>query len=220
VPRHRHHVNPLKLSFLGRRAQPLELPAGREVEVELGCAEGQFLFARGAARPDVVPVGVEIREDLVREVNDRAQREGSPVRAIFAHANVEFAELFAPGSLARVFVNFPDPWFKRRHRKRRVMEPALAAAMAGALRPGGELFFQSDVWDVALDALAVLEGEPRLANRDGPWSFWKRGNPYGVRSRREEGCEALGLPIWRLLYQAAGQAAGVSSPPARTTPAP
>jgi tRNA (guanine-N7-)-methyltransferase len=201
MARHRHHVNPLKMSYFARRAERLELPAGREVEVELGCAEAQFLFERAAARPDVAPVGLEIREDLVHEVNARARREGSPVRAVFCHANLEFADLFAPASVARVFVNFPDPWFKRSQKKRRVVQPALVAAIAEALRPGGELFFQSDVWDLALDALAVLEGEPRLANRAGAWSFWKEGNPYGVRSRREESCQELGLPVWRALYR-------------------
>ncbi len=200
MPRHRQHVNPLKMAFFERRAAPVELPAGREVEVELGCADAQFLFERSAARPEVVPIGLEIRAELADEVNRRARREGSPVRAIFCHANLEFRDLFSPGSLARVFVNFPDPWFKRRHHKRRVIEPLLVTAMATALRPQGELFFQTDVWEVALDALAVLEEEPRLANLAGPWSFWKDGNPYRVRSRREQGCEEEGRPIWRLLY--------------------
>jgi len=200
MARHRHHVNPLKMSFFTQRGERLDLPADRDVEVELGCADAQFLFERVAVRPDIVPIGLEIREELVEEVNARARREGSPVRVVFCHANLELAGLFAPGSVARFFVNFPDPWFKRRHKKRRVMEPGLAAAMAAALRPDGELFFQSDVWDLALDALAVLEGEPAIANRAGPWSFWKEGNPYGVRSKREQGCEEDGAPIWRLRF--------------------
>lgn len=200
MPRFRQHVNPLKAAFFERRLARVELPAGRDVEVELGCADAQFLFERSAQRPDVIPIGLEIRQDLAAEVNARAARSGSPVRVIFCHANHDFADLFAPASLARVYVNFPDPWFKRRHKKRRVVEPALAEAIAVALRPGGELFFQSDVWDLALDALAVLEDEPRLRNRAGAWTFWKSGNPYGVRSRREEGCEEENAPIWRLLH--------------------
>jgi tRNA (guanine-N7-)-methyltransferase len=201
MARHRPHVNPLKLNFLARRPARLELPPDREVEVELGCAEAQFLFERSARRPDVVPVGLEIRRELCDEVNDRSRREGSAVRAVFCHANVELPELFPAASVTRFFVNFPDPWFKKRHHKRRVVDPALASSMAQALRPGGELFFQTDVWELALDALAVFEDEPRLRNQDAPWSFWKRGNPYGVRSRRETGCEEEGLPIWRALYR-------------------
>ena len=201
MPRFRQHVNPLKASFLELRHERLLLPEGRDVEVELGCAEAQFLFERAVLRPDIVPIGLEIREDLAAEVNSRAAKLGSPVRVVFCHANHDFAELFAPGSLARIFVNFPDPWFKRRHRKRRVVDATLAQEMAAALRPGGELFFQSDVWDLSLDALGVLEDQPTLRNRAGSWTFWKEGNPYGVRSRREEGCEEEGAPIWRLLYE-------------------
>jgi tRNA (guanine-N7-)-methyltransferase len=214
MARHRPHVNPLKASYLERRVAPLELPSGREIEVELGCADARFLFARSVARPDILPLGVEIRVDLTDEVNARARQLGSPVRAIFAHANLDFSSLFPPASLARVFVNFPDPWFKRRHHKRRLLDLELATALATSLRPGGELFFQSDVWELSLDALAVLEDEPRLANRGGPWSFWKDGNPYGVRSRREEGCEEEGAPIWRLLYER------LSSPRAAASRAP
>lgn len=200
MARFRQHVNPLKASFLERRHDRLELPTGRDVEVELGCAEAQFLFERHALRPDIVPIGLEIREDLAVEVNQRAVRLGSPVRVIFSHANHHLGDLFAPGSVARIFVNFPDPWFKRRHKKRRVVDAALADDLATALRPDGELFFQSDVWDLSLDALGVLEDASQFRNRAGSWTFWKSGNPYGVRSRREEGCEDEGAPIWRLLY--------------------
>jgi tRNA (guanine-N7-)-methyltransferase len=201
LPRFRQHVNPLKSTFLERRQSRLELPAGREVEVELGCAEAQFLFERAALAPERVYVGLEIREDLAAEVNARAARLGAPVRVVFCHANHDLVDLFAPASVDRLFVNFPDPWFKRRHKKRRVVDAALARDMAAALRPGGELFFQSDVWDLALDALAVLEAEAAFENLAGAWTFWKDGNPYGVRSRREEGCEEEGAPIWRLLYR-------------------
>jgi tRNA (guanine-N7-)-methyltransferase len=201
VGRFRQHVNPLKASFYERSTETLVLPAGRDVEVELGCADAQFLFQRAALRPEGFYVGLEIREDLATEVNARARRLGVPVRVLFSHANLDYSTLFPAASVARVFVNFPDPWFKRRHRKRRVVDSAIAAAIATSLRPGGELFFQSDVWSLALDALAVLEDDTDLENQAGPWSFWKAKNPYGVRSRREMGCEEAGEPIWRLLYR-------------------
>jgi len=208
MARHRQHVNPLKMAYFGRTAEPLALPPGRAIEVELGCADAQFLFQRAAADPDRSYVGLEIRADLAGEVADRARRLGAPVQVVFCHANLDYAQLFAPATVARAFVNFPDPWFKRRHRKRRVVDAALAADIAASLVPGGELFFQSDVWDAALDALAVLEAEPRLTNRAGPWSFWKRGNPYGATSRREDGCAEEGAPVWRLLYATGGRAPG------------
>ena len=197
----RPHVNPDKVEWSFPTIDRLELPAEREVEVEIGCAEAWFLFERAARDPSRLYVGLEIRRELVEPVNQRARREGLPVRSIFAHANIHFAQLFPPNSLARVFLNFPDPWYKTRQHKRRVTTPELVEDIATALRPGGELFFQTDVWDLAIDALAAIETCERLANVNGAWSFHRGGNPYGARSRREVGCEEAGEPIWRMLYR-------------------
>ena len=66
---------------------------------------------------------------------------------------------------------------------------------------GGELFFQTDVWAIALDAMATFDSDERFVNDSGEWSFWKQGNPYGVRSWREQNAEETGLAIWRLMYR-------------------
>lgn len=196
----RHHVNPLRSQFHERKSQLIPLPPG-EVEVELGCADARFLFERAPAHPETTFVGLEIREPLVAQVNEEAAAQGLPnLRAWFAHINVDLDGLFADGRIARAFINFPDPWFKRRHHNRRVVNPELIACLHRKIRPGGELFFQSDVWDLALDALAVLEDEPALfENLAGPWSF-TRENPYGARSLREVRCEERGMRIWRMRY--------------------
>jgi tRNA (guanine-N7-)-methyltransferase len=202
MARRRQHVNPLGLGFESFRGRRPELPAGRPVEIEIGCAEAQFLFERAAREPDRTYVGLEIRHELVDDVNRRAERDRLPVRAVFGHANHHLVDLFPPGRVARVFVNFPDPWFKRRHHKRRLMDEELARDIHCVLEPGGELLFQSDVWQVALDAMAVLDALDHLyVNAAGPWSFWRAANPYGARSWREAHCEQANLPIWRLLYQ-------------------
>jgi tRNA (guanine-N7-)-methyltransferase len=196
----RHHVNPLRSPFLARRIAPLALPPTGDVEIELGCADARFLFERAPSVPSTTLVGLEIREPLVEEVNAKAAALGVPnVRACFAHINVDLDALVSDGRLARAFFNFPDPWFKRRHRKRRLVDAELAATVARKLRPGGELFFQSDVWDLALDAMAVLENEPVLRNVRGPWTFL-RENPFGARSLREIRCEDRHMRIWRMLY--------------------
>lgn len=197
----RQHVNPLNLSFTAFRGERPELSPGRPVEVEIGCAEARFLFERAAQDPDRTYIGLEIREPLVDYVNQEARAAALPVRAVFCHANHHLRELFPARSIERVYINFPDPWFKRRHRKRRLLDGELARDLHAALAAGGEVFFQSDVWDVALDALETFERLDTLyENRAGAWSFWKRGNPYGVRSWREAHCEEQGLPIWRLRY--------------------
>jgi tRNA (guanine-N7-)-methyltransferase len=196
----RQHVNPRGLHFETFRGErpPLD---GRPVEIEVGCAEAQFLFERAEHAPERLYVGLEIREDLVELVNKRARAAGAPVVAVFCQAQLHMTELFPEGSVERVYVNFPDPWFKRRHHDRRMVDAALADGIAHVLRRDGELFVQTDVWDIAIDAMSTFDGDDRFVNAAGEWTFWRAGNPYSVRSWREQNAEATGLPIWRIWYR-------------------
>ena len=196
----RQHVNPRQLHFERFRGDPPPLD-GRLVEIELGCAEAQFLFERAAQDPSRLYVGLEIREDLVTLVNRKARELGAPVHAVFCQAQLHMRQIFPPGSVERVYINFPDPWFKRRHQDRRMIDEALAEGVAYAARRGADVFVQTDVWDLALDAMSTFEPDDRFENVAGEWTFWKAGNPYGVRSWREQNAEATGLPIWRILYR-------------------
>ncbi len=197
----RQHVNPLGLHFEQFRGERPPLPEGRPIEIEIGCADAQFLFERAARDPARTYVGLEIREDLVNLVNKRARAVAAPVHAVFCQAQLHLREVFAPASVDRVYLNFPDPWFKRRHHVRRMIDGALVDGIAAVARPGAEVFVQSDVWEIALDAMSVIERDGRFANAAGDWSFWKTGNPYGVRSWREQNAEDTGLAIWRMLYR-------------------
>jgi tRNA (guanine-N7-)-methyltransferase len=200
--RQRQHVNPLGFGFETFRGERPALRPGCRTEVEVGCADAQFLFERAALDPNANYVGIEIRDFLVDEVNRLAAKRGVPVQSVFCNANHHLGDLFAPASVDQVYVNFPDPWFKRRHRKRRMVDASLVRHIHAILRPGGALFFQSDVWEVALDALDVFERHDELFdNRAGDWAFWKEGNPYGVRSWREQNCEREEMPVWRLMYE-------------------
>jgi tRNA (guanine-N7-)-methyltransferase len=201
----RHHVNPLGVKFLDTAAVRVETRA-RPLEVELGCADARFLFERAPKHPDVDFVGVEIRKPLVDTVNEQAAEAGlSNLRAVFANITTELDILFADASLRRVFVNFPDPWFKQRHAKRRLMTAELAHVIARKLEPGGELLFQSDIWTLGIEALVVLEGEPTLANERGAWSFL-RENPYDAKSLREVRVEENDVRVWRMLFRRIGAA--------------
>jgi tRNA (guanine-N7-)-methyltransferase len=200
----RHHVNPLRLDFFATGAQRVELPADRPVEVELGCADARWLFERAKVDPSLALVGVEIREELVKLVQRRAQASGLDLRIVFANINQDLETLFAGGRVARFVVNFPDPWFKQRQRKRRLVTDDLVRVLWTKLRAGGEVFFQSDVWDLALDAMDVFErADDAFANVRGAWSFLPR-NPFGAQSKRELYCEEDRRPIWRMLYQKKG----------------
>jgi len=207
VPKIRQHVNPLKSDLLEIPDVPRLEPAGRDfLEVELGSAEALFLIERAPVVPQAMLVGVEIRSEMVKRA-DRLCREAGVVnvRNVFANMSVDMRRLFGPRSVRRFHVNFPDPWWKTRQHKRRVVGPALVGELAEVLEPGGEIHVMTDIFDIALEAMATLEeaAPHRFVNARAPWSFFP-DNPWGARSRRERQCEADGTRVWRLLYRLAG----------------
>lgn len=201
----RQHVNPLGAYYLATRADRLDVPPTAErVEVELGCADAKFSFELAAEQPTWFVVGLEIREPLVERNREWARREGLTNLAFgYVNINVDLDQVFAPASVDRFHVLFPDPWFKARHRKRRVVDPDMLAVVAKQLRPGGELHVASDVYELALAAMAELEGPEADAlgfrNLAGEWSFTTQ-NPCTASSRREDTTLARGQRVWRMRY--------------------
>jgi len=174
------------------------------VEVELGCADGQFAFELARAHADTFVVGLDIREKLMAVNQAEVEREGIANLAFgYVNLNVDIDQVFEPAAVDRFHVLFPDPWFKTSHKKRRVIEPWLLSVLCSQLRPGGELHFASDVYEVALEAMAEIEDPANVAlglrNLAGPWGFW-RGNPFAAVSRREVSTLAREQRVWRMRY--------------------
>jgi tRNA (guanine-N7-)-methyltransferase len=195
----RQHVNPLKMTSLVPR-EPLDLPAGPEVEVELGCGDARFIIERAQCDPDGLYVGLDIREEFLalgRAAVEQLQLDN--VVLDLSNLIVDAEHLFSAGRIRRFHINFPDPWFKARQHNRRWLSEQTLPHLVTALQRRGEIFFQSDVWDVALEALSLLEADDRLENAAGAWSF-TRTNPFEAQSSRELACQEAGLPIWRLLF--------------------
>jgi len=200
----RQHVNPLKSDLLDIADVPRVAAApGQALEVELGAAEAHFLIDRARQDPASAFVGIEIRRELVEAVN-AACAAGGPanVRSVFANMSVDMGRLFADGSVRRFFLNFPDPWFKSRQHKRRVIGPGLMVEIGRALAPGGELYVQTDIFALALEGLSEVSpvSEGGFVNTAGAWTFL-RESPYEAKSRRERQCETEGVRVWRLLYR-------------------
>jgi tRNA (guanine-N7-)-methyltransferase len=204
MPRIRLHVNPLKSDLLEIADVPRVAAApGQALDVELGAAEAHFLVDLARVERQTLLVGVEIRRELVTFTNSELAKAGlANVRLVFANMSVDMPRLFAPRSVRRFFLNFPDPWFKTRQHKRRVIGPELMDEIHRALAPGGELFVQTDIFDLAMDAMGALEAmaPARFVNARAPWSFLA-ASPYSAKSRRERQCEGEGTRIWRLLYR-------------------
>lgn len=205
----RQHVNPLAIKYSSPRAvavsQPSHLGPACAVDVELGCADGQFSFQLAESDPSRFVVGLEIRDKVV-DINRRKVKAAGLTNLAFSYVNmnVDLDRVFTSRSVDRFHILFPDPWFKARHHKRRVVELGLCETMAKQLRVGGELHFASDVYEVALEALSELEAPDVAAlgfrNLAGPWSFW-RGNPYPAASKREDTTLSRGQRVWRIRYR-------------------
>ena len=175
------------------------LPGEGPLELDVGFGRGRSLLERARVAPEVRLVGVEVRPKWVVKLAERLEREALAERVRIWAADVRdlLPRCGPDGCLDRVFVHFPDPWWKKRHARRRVVDGAFVAQVARLLRPGGQLFVQTDVEDRALayrDTVGA-DGRFELAGDHG----FVPANPFGARSNREVRVEADGLPVWRLL---------------------
>lgn len=160
--------------------QPLDWAAlfrnSRPVEVEIGTGKGTFLLARARARPEVNFLGIEWARAYCHYAADRVRRAGlTNVRLLRADAGALFKTAIATHSIWRLHVYFPDPWPKRKHHKRRLLQPAFLDLVRRSLLPGGQLlivtdhleyfrFVQSVMPDV--DGFAVIPF-PQMNDKDG-----------------------------------------------------
>lgn len=136
------------------------------LEVDVGCGKGLFLVGAAPERPDHDFLGVEISRKYARFSAARAARHGlENVCVLHGDAQRLFAERLPAGSLHAVHVYFPDPWWKKRHKKRRVMNPNFARQIERALEPGGRLHFWTDVEEYFHTTLELLAEHTRL---EGP----------------------------------------------------
>ena len=205
----RQHVNPL--SLIHQQPRPLPPPAllfarpDQPLMLDIGCARGRFLLALAPLQSDHNHLGVEIRRPLVEAAEaERIAANLTNLRFLFCNANVSLERWLAelPGGLLhRVSIQFPDPWFKLRHHKRRVLQPPLLRSIAAALAPGAELFLQSDVQAVMAPMVALCEASACFERpaEDG-WP-WRASNPLPVPTEREHHVLAQGLPVYRVLYR-------------------
>jgi tRNA (guanine-N7-)-methyltransferase len=182
------------------------LVQGSFIELEIGPGRGGFLFERAAAAPEAALVGFEVRRKWASIVDARLARQGLGPRArVFAEdARFAVTRLRPDASVRRVFMHFPDPWWKKRHQKRLVMGDVLLEQVHRLLEPGGELFVQTDVEERGTQYEAMIAGQAGFVPAgDAEGSAWLAENPYGARSPREHRAIADGIPIYRLRFRKA-----------------
>ena len=184
------------------------LPGSGPLEIELGPGRGAFLLARAAAHPELRLLGMEIRRKWATQVDDRLAHQGWAERArvVCEDARVALPRLGPEASVARVFVHFPDPWWKKRHQKRLLVVDPLMSAVCHLLVDGGAIFVQTDVDERAEQYEQVLRQRLELEPAgDQPGSATLMASPYDERSNRERRVEADGLPVYRLRFRRASR---------------
>jgi len=180
------------------------LVTGEWLECEVGPGRGGFMLERAQVDPRIGIVGFEVRRKWASLVDARLARAGLASRARVFAEDAKFAlpRLGPDGALRRLYLHFPDPWWKKRHHKRLVMGDEFLEQVARLLEPNGELFVQTDVEERAGQYEQRIGNSPLFtANGDAPGSARLAENPFVARSPRERRAIADGLPVHRLLYK-------------------
>jgi len=158
------------------RAAPLIL--------EIGSGMGESTAALAAAEPDVDHLAVEVFEPGIAALLMRAT-ELTNLVVLRGDAVTLLSEKVPEASLAGIRIFFPDPWPKRRHHKRRLVQPAFVALAATRLQPGGTLHMATDWADYAEQMRAVADAEPRLVGGEVPRPPWRPVTKFEARARAE-----------------------------------
>ncbi|MEJ5211613.1 MAG: tRNA (guanosine(46)-N7)-methyltransferase TrmB [Burkholderiales bacterium] len=185
------------------RPEPLDLDAvfGRSAPriLEIGFGMGETTAAIAAAHPEQDFLGVEVHPPGIGSLLKQIHEKGLGNLRIIPHDAVEvLARMIPPESLDGVHIFFPDPWPKKRHHKRRLIQPPFVALVTDRLKAGGYLHVATDWQPYAEQILAVLSAEPRLENTaDGfaPRPAWRPVTKFESRGLR------LGHGVWDILFR-------------------
>lgn len=174
------------------------------VLVEIGPGKGEFLIELARQRPEASVLGLEYKNKRARWIAQKVLREDLPNVRVMPCEALGFLESLAPAeSVEELWINFPDPWPKRRHRRRRLFQRSFVETVLRVLKPGGFLTAVTDHQEYGAQILTVLELTPQLTNTLGPWrtvpwlegyirtihfdKFEKRGRSFKfVRFQKEE----------------------------------
>jgi tRNA (guanine-N7-)-methyltransferase len=196
------HVNPLspyyrqppkafEMSVFSDTSKPLLL--------DIGCARGRFLLRMAEVEPAWNYLGVEIREPLVDEANRLAEEAGLD-NLHYSFCNAMFfidtlLEGIPAGTLQKVTIQFPDPWFKRKHAKRRMVNEEMVECIAKHLAPGCDVLVQTDIEDLAEEMFTLFRANENFTELPTD------KNPFPVRTEREKAVEDKSLPVYRTIFK-------------------
>jgi tRNA (guanine-N7-)-methyltransferase len=178
-----------------------DLPSAFPMVVEIGFGRGEFLRSLAALTPDRAHVGVEVSFKRVLKMARRlARAEIRNVRLVQASGEEVVRELLPESSVDTFWINFSDPWPKKRHHRRRLIQPPFVRDLALRLEPGGCVEIATDHEGYASWIERVLAGEPLLENARAPEPFL-REVPGRLRTAYELEWRKEGRPLYFWSYR-------------------
>lgn len=184
----------LGAEFSSRAPDSTTVSRDTPIVLEIGFGMGEATIELAAAHPEVGYVGIEVHKPGVGKVLSEIEAKGlSNLLVIHYDAVAVLSDMIAPAALAGVHLFFPDPWPKKKHHKRRLVQPVFARLLTSRIREGGYLYAVTDWEDYAWQMLDVFESTRTLGNQfesfasDIPWrpttSFEQKGRAKRHRIR-------------------------------------
>lgn len=197
------HVNPLA-PYFRFTPQPLNFneiftDSGLPLHLDIGSARGRFLLQMAELDRQRNYLGVEIREPLVIEASQLAREANlTNLHYEFCNATMWLDRLLSKlteNVLETVTIQFPDPWYKKKHAKRRMVKDEMIEAIAKHLIPAGKVFVQTDVEFLAEEMFDLFRAAERFQE------IKISENPFPVKTEREISVETRNLPVYRTIFE-------------------
>ena len=205
----RQHVNPLSKHFDDIEKIPslIEMfsDSTLNLHLDVGCAAGDFLFDLALCNPNWNYLGIEIRERLVNSAKFKA-REGEIKNLYFTFGNVhnilkDFNGKFLIKNLRSISFNFPDPWFKKRHFKRRVIQTEFINILSDSMQKGSLIFIKTDVKELFEYMDCTISRNLNFKKIDKKdFNYSESFNPSKVQTNREKYVIFNKLDIFERIY--------------------
>jgi tRNA (guanine-N7-)-methyltransferase len=205
----RQHVNPLSKNFneIERIPSLIEMfgDSKLNLHLDIGCASGEFLFDLALVNTSWNYLGMEIREKLSKTAKEKVrEKEIKNLYFVFGNANNilnEDQSDFIITNLKSISFNFPDPWFKKRHHKRRVIQPELINILSKSLQKGSLIFIKTDVKDLFNymdNTISSNFNFKKIDEKD--FNYSDSFNPNKVKTNREKYALVNQLDIFEKIY--------------------
>ena len=205
----RQHVNPLSKNFneIERIPPLIEMFSHPKfnLHLDIGCAGGEYLFDLALANNSWNYIGIEIREKLIKTAKLKVrEKEIKNLYFVFGNANNIFNDVqsnFFLENIKSISFNFPDPWFKKRHHKRRVIQTELINNLSNSLKKGTFIFIKTDVKDLFDYMDCTISNNFNFQTVDKKdFNYSESFNPNKVKTNRENNVIVNQLDIFERIY--------------------